>query len=139
MGTRLCSVPRVRLSRRAGLRATRWFLLSANAALGFLMRGASSLATIPFMLGFFVKSRTPSELGRKMVDEVARALCDAAGRSIYPEPERVSDVCSHCEKLPDGRRKCIYWESFRGEAKAAIIAAHDWHKKERRWPAFVSR
>lgn len=45
-----------------------------------------------------------------MVDQVARALCDAAGRSIY-----------------------------RGEARAAIQAAHDWYRKERRWPSFVSR
>lgn len=71
-----------------------------------------------------------------MVDQVAKALCDAAGRSTHHEPERTSPVCSCCDRLPDGGRVCIYWETFRGEARAAIVAAYHWHKKERRWPAF---
>jgi hypothetical protein len=71
-----------------------------------------------------------------MVDAVAKALCDAAGRVIYPQPERQHVECSCCEKTPDGQRVCIYWETFRGEAKAAILAAYRFHKKERRWPTF---
>lgn len=71
-----------------------------------------------------------------MVDDVARALCEAAGRSIYTEPERMSAVCSQCTQLPDGSLRCIFWETFRGEAKAAIQAAYSWHRKERRWPTF---
>lgn len=72
-----------------------------------------------------------------MVDQVARALCDAAGRSVHPEPDRMSAECSCCDKRSDGSRACIYWETFRGEARAAIQAAYDWHRKERRWPSFV--
>jgi hypothetical protein len=71
-----------------------------------------------------------------MVDQVARALCEAAGRSIYHDPDRANAECSCCELQPDGSRACIYWETFRGEAKAAIQAAYQWHKKERRWPSF---
>lgn len=73
-----------------------------------------------------------------MVDQVARALCDAAGRSIYPEPERTAAVCSCCDRLPDGSRRCIYWETFRGEARAAIAAAYAWHKENRRWPSWLN-
>ena len=75
-------------------------------------------------------------LGAVMVDQVAKALCDAAGRSIYADPDKVNAVCSCCERLPDGGLRCIYWETFRGEARAAIQAAYVWHRKERRWPAF---
>lgn len=71
-----------------------------------------------------------------MVDVVAKALCSAAGRSIHHDPSMVSANCSCCDKLPDGKRVCIYWETFRGEAKEAILAAYHWHKKERRWPGF---
>ena len=72
-----------------------------------------------------------------MVDAVAQALCKAAGCSIYHDPDIQHAVCSCCERLPDGRLRCIYWETFRGEARAAIKAAYLWHKKERRWPSFV--
>jgi hypothetical protein len=75
-----------------------------------------------------------------VVDVVAKALCDAAGRSTHdaldygPGPS-----CVMCEKLPDGTRVCIFWTSFRSEAQAAIIAAYKWHKKERRWPSFCNK
>jgi hypothetical protein len=68
-----------------------------------------------------------------MVDEVARALCASAGRPHNGD----GDVCSCCESQPDGSLRCIYWETFRAEARDAIVAAHKWHKRERRWPAFV--
>lgn len=71
-----------------------------------------------------------------MVDAVAQALCDAAGRSVYADPDKANAVCSCCEVMPNGGRRCLYWETFRGEARAAIQAAYAWHKKERRWPAF---
>ncbi len=65
-----------------------------------------------------------------MVDEVARAICEAAGRPHNGE----GGVCVHC--VGGG---CVYWETFRIEAKDAIIAAYKWHKKERRCPSFVNR
>lgn len=74
-----------------------------------------------------------------MIDVVAKALCEAAGRSIHHDPDQASVSCSCCDRLPDGRRICIYWDTFRGEAKAAILAAHAWHKRERRWPEFCKR
>ena len=73
-----------------------------------------------------------------MVDQVAKALCEAAGRSAHDAMGySISDVCSQCEKLPDGTLRCIYWTSFRHEARAAIKAAYLWNKQERRWPSFV--
>lgn len=63
-----------------------------------------------------------------MVDDVARALCEAAGRPHNGE----GNACGCCVK-----GTCIYWETFRIEARDAIIAAYKWHKKERRWPSFV--
>lgn len=68
-----------------------------------------------------------------MVDDVARAICEAAGRPRNGE----GDICIICKELPDGSRECICWETFRIEARDAIIAAHKWYKKERRWPSFV--
>lgn len=68
-----------------------------------------------------------------MVDVVAKALCEAAGKpgnGTAPE-------CSHCDRFTDGRVVCIFWETFREEAKSAIKAAYLWHQKERRWPSFV--
>lgn len=73
-----------------------------------------------------------------MVDQVAKALCEAAGRSIYADEEKQNAVCSCCEKMQDGRRRCIYWETFRGEARAAISAAYHWHKENRRWPSWLT-
>lgn len=70
-----------------------------------------------------------------MVDDVARALCEAAGRPLNGE----GHACGCCDKNPDGTLTCIYWETFRIEARDAIIAAYKWHKKERRWPSFVQR
>lgn len=64
-----------------------------------------------------------------MVDVVAKAMCEAAGKSVNP------DQCSCCEII-NGDRKCLYWETFREEAKSAILAAYKWHRKERRWPQF---
>lgn len=73
-----------------------------------------------------------------MVDEVARALCDAAGRSVHDACDQpMSVVCSCCDRQPDGTLVCRYWTSFRQEARAAISAAYMWNKRERRWPAFV--
>lgn len=75
-----------------------------------------------------------------MVDVVARALCEAAGRSAHDARDRPpTDGCSCCERFPDGRVVCNYWTSFRQEARAAIIAAYQWNKKERRWPSFVKQ
>jgi hypothetical protein len=68
-----------------------------------------------------------------MVDDVARAICQAAGR--FPNGE--GRVCTVCERKPDGSRECIYWQTFRVEARDAILAAYKWHKRERRWPLFV--
>lgn len=73
-----------------------------------------------------------------MVDDVAKALCDAAGRSAWDacdKPE--SRECTCCERQSDGRLACIYWTSFRQEARAAIEAAYHWNKRERRWPSWV--
>lgn len=72
-----------------------------------------------------------------MVDEVARAICDAAGRTGCG-PEDVKPECVMCDRDPSGKLVCSLWPSFRFEAQQAIIAAHKWHKKERRWPAFVT-
>lgn len=73
-----------------------------------------------------------------MVDEVARALCDAAGRSAHDANDHpVGEGCVCCDRFPDGRVVCIYWTSFRHEARAAITAAYLWNKRERRWPSFV--
>jgi hypothetical protein len=72
-----------------------------------------------------------------MVDQVAMALCDAAGRSVYDDPDKQNAGCSCCETLPDGRRRCIYWTTFRGEARTAIVAAYAWHKENRRWPSWL--
>ena len=71
-----------------------------------------------------------------MVDEVARAICEAAGRTGCQAHE-VKTECVICDKQPDGRLVCILWPSFRYEAQQAIAAAYRWNKKERRWPSFV--
>lgn len=73
-----------------------------------------------------------------MIDDVAKALCEAAGMSHHADPNLVTTECSCCEKMPDGTRRCAYWETFRGEAREAIKAVYKWHKRERRWPAFVN-
>ena len=72
-----------------------------------------------------------------MVNEVAQALCQAAGRSAHDANDRIHPECVCCDKLPDGRLVCTLWTSFRHEARAAITAAHHWNKKNRRWPDFV--
>lgn len=73
-----------------------------------------------------------------MVDEVAHALCNAAGRSAHDALDAPMALeCSCCDRQPDGTRVCIYWTSFRQEARAAIVAAYLWNKRERRWPEFV--
>lgn len=66
-----------------------------------------------------------------MVDVVAKALCEAAGKPN----NGLSPVCTHCKTI-DNQLICIYWETFREEAKAAIKAAYNWNKRERRWPQF---
>jgi hypothetical protein len=74
-----------------------------------------------------------------VVDQVARALCDAAGRSHEDAlGKEMRDECVTCDKQPDGTLVCTMWTSFRQEARAAICAAYLWHKKERRWPSFAS-
>jgi hypothetical protein len=73
-----------------------------------------------------------------MVDDVAHALCNAAGRSAWDAcglPEAYE--CTQCERTPDGRLVCRYWTSFRQEARAAISAAYIWNKREHRWPSWV--
>ena len=70
-----------------------------------------------------------------MIDDVARALCKAAGS--FPNGE--GPTCTICRRESDGSLTCWCWETFREEAKAAIHAVHDWHKRERRWPSFVRR
>lgn len=73
-----------------------------------------------------------------MTEEVARALCKAAGRSTDGKDPPEARECIHCPRTPDGRLlPCVMWPAFRHEAKEAIIAAHEWHKRERRWPAYV--
>ena len=67
-----------------------------------------------------------------MVDDVAKALCEAAGRPS----NGAAQECSHCDRKPNGELVCLYWETFRIEARDAILAAYKWHKKERRWPSF---
>lgn len=69
-----------------------------------------------------------------VVDEVAKALCEAAGRPNNGD----APYCTHCELQPDGSRKCPMWQTFRIEAKDAIRAVYKWHKRERRWPSFVN-
>lgn len=66
-----------------------------------------------------------------MVDDVAKALCKAAGMSN-------SNICSCC-RIEDNKLICVYWETFRDEAREAIKAAYLWNKKERRWPSFCGR
>jgi hypothetical protein len=74
-----------------------------------------------------------------MVDDVARALCEAAGRSTYDALDHPpAPVCMCCDRLADGRRVCTMWTSFRQEARAAIKAAYQWNRRERRWPSFAS-
>lgn len=81
-----------------------------------------------------------------MVDQVARALCQAAGRSTnevnadqrnaynrFP----LAPECVACDRMPDGSLRCSMWTSFREEAKAAIGAAYAWHKENRRWPSWL--
>lgn len=80
-----------------------------------------------------------------MVDQVAKALCEAAGRSpneVNADPRNAYNDfpllpwCVMCERQPDKALRCVMWASFREEARAAIQAAYAWHKKERRWPGF---
>lgn len=70
----------------------------------------------------------------RMVDQVAKVLCEAAGRSLREDPATLNDECPCCERLPDGTLQCVLWQTFRGEARAAIRAAHTWYKENRRWP-----
>lgn len=70
-----------------------------------------------------------------MTDDVARALCEAAGRSVHED--RLTAVCPMCDRQPNGSLVCSLWPSFRAEARAAIQAAYRWQQRERRWPGFV--
>lgn len=62
-----------------------------------------------------------------MIDDVAKALCKAAGTERHR-------VCIHCEGSG-----CTMWPEFRQEARAAISEAYRWWKKERRWPQFAGK
>lgn len=66
-----------------------------------------------------------------MIDPVAKAICEAAGKSNRLDPEDLRGQCTICDN-----GECICWETFRGEARADILAVYQWHKKERRWPNF---
>ena len=68
-----------------------------------------------------------------MIDEVAKVLCLAASISIFEDPDRLLTKCSMCEEEPKG---CKMWKTFRGEARQAIRAVYQYHKRERRWPEF---
>lgn len=78
-----------------------------------------------------------------MVDQVAKALCEFAGRSTCDACEegetrsRLAPVCVCCERQPDGSMVCNQWTSFRIEAQAAIVAAHAWHRQNHRWPGWL--
>ena len=75
-----------------------------------------------------------------MVEDVSRALCSAAGRSVYDAVNREPNaICSQCERQSDGSLVCQLWTSFRSEARVAIQVAYEWHKRERRWPEFVKK
>lgn len=75
-----------------------------------------------------------------MTEDVARAICNMAGRSSYDAAGGIPRAeCGFCERQADGKLVCIYWQSFKSEAQAAIQAAYAWHKKERRWPGFVGK
>lgn len=66
-----------------------------------------------------------------MIDDVAKAICNMAARSTRDE-QLVKPECVHCQD-----QGCTMWQLFRPEAIAAIQAAYDWHRKEKRWPSFV--
>ena len=66
-----------------------------------------------------------------MTDQVAKALCEAAGRTGCA-PDCVKTACEMCD-----RGTCTMWPSFRYEAQQAILAAFRWHKEHRRWPGWV--
>lgn len=75
-----------------------------------------------------------------MTDDVAKAICNMAGRSVYDAVNRQPiSVCSCCTRMEDGTLRCELWTSFRSEARAAIEAAYLWNKRERRWPEFVGK
>lgn len=76
-----------------------------------------------------------------MIDDVAKALCKAAGSAIHDAlpHHRPDRFCQVCDRQQDGTLVCTMWTSFRSEAKAVIIAAHAWHKQHRRWPQFVTQ
>lgn len=63
-----------------------------------------------------------------MIDDVAKAICEAAGKREFD---------SGCIMCDDG--KCALWQSFRYEAEEAIKAVFRWHQRERRWPGFVRK
>lgn len=68
-----------------------------------------------------------------MIDDVAKALCDAAGRSAFDACD--APMRNDCTMCVNGA--CMMWQSFREEARAAILASFHWNRRERRWPAFV--
>lgn len=69
-----------------------------------------------------------------MTDQVARALCEEAGKGQRLSGDESTGVgpCLHCDENGD----CTRLNEFRSEARHAILAAFTWHKRERRWPAF---
>jgi hypothetical protein len=73
-----------------------------------------------------------------MIDQVAKALCGAAGRSGTSGPGGpLSPACLMCDRDSAGKPVCAFWPSFRSEAEAAIKAAHARYRENRRWPNFA--
>lgn len=66
-----------------------------------------------------------------MTDQVAKALCEAAGRTGC-QSDYVKASCEMCDN-----GVCTLWPSFRYEAQQAILAAYKWHKEHKRWPGWV--
>lgn len=86
------------------------------------------------MAGGFDGLRFGKAMGRGslgVTDEVARAICAAAGRY---NAGRLDGSCQFCDEN-DGI--CQMWETFRDEAREAVKAAYKWHKRERRWPSYA--
>lgn len=72
-----------------------------------------------------------------MVDQVAQALCKAAGMTTGCMDEYSHSHCQMCDKKPDGTYVCTFWPSFKYEAQQAILAAYKWHKEHKRWPGWI--
>lgn len=54
------------------------------------------------------------------VEVVARAICKAAGYENHPRKQ-----CMYCEN-----GECVYWKTFRDEARDAIRAMEEYEKRK---------